>query len=268
MAPSSSWRFELKSGRRADGCAVHVTTATSSAEEEAAATGGGPKRHGAITTSSLPKISAPGHRTHPHVATQDVSARFAYPLATRGEVAMRRGFAIAAVLVSALTVACGATRSYETVQQPKGTTLTAGIGGKIFRIERSGDLPNAFGKKDIWGGKVDQGFVELRFAGVADDGRLVLRLTDVETRSNETTMSRYGVGHATVTASTYGNWTTASGVYIPPPQGETVVLPPNTIEFLYDTTKGPLLIEGMEVTFMGSSAQSVTYRLQDLLYRH
>ena len=98
--------------------------------------------------------------------------------------------AIAVLLAAALAIGCGAIRSYQTVQQPMATTLTAGLGGKLFRIERSGDLPNAFGGADIWGGKVDQGFLELRFAGVADDGRIVLRLTDVETRSNETTRHR------------------------------------------------------------------------------
>ncbi len=175
-----------------------------------------------------------------------------------------RATTVLILVAAALAVGCAAVRSYEIVQQPMATTLDAGLGGKLFRIERSSDLPNAFGGADIWGGKVDQGFLELRFAGVADDGRLVLRLTDVETRSNETTMSRYGVGHATATASTSGSWTTASGVYIPPPKGQTVVLPPNTIEFLYDATKGPLVVEGIEVTFVGSSPQGVTYRLRDL----
>lgn len=148
------------------------------------------------------------------------------------------------------------------------TTLHAGIGGKIFRIERTSDLPNAVGGADIFGGKVDRGFVELRFAGLADDGRVILRLTDLETRSNETTMSRYGVGHATATGTTtatpYRSWTTVSGVYVPPPRGQTVILPPNTVEFWYDTTAGPLVIEGIEVTFLAVSSQGVTYRLQDL----
>jgi hypothetical protein len=171
-------------------------------------------------------------------------------------------------LAAGMSLGCAPIRSYEVVQQPVATTLHAGIGGKLFRLERTSDLPTASGGADIFGGKVDRGFVELRFVGLADDGRVILRLTDVETRSNETTMSRYGVGHATATRTTtatgYGSWTTASGEYIPPPKGQTVVLPPNTVEFWYDTTTGPLVIEGMEGTFQGVSPQVVTYRLQDL----
>jgi hypothetical protein len=171
-------------------------------------------------------------------------------------------------LATGMLLGCAPVRSYEVVQQSMATTLHVGIGGKLFRIERTSDLPNAFGGADIFGGKVDRGFVELRFVGVANDGRVILRLTDVETRSQETTMSRYGVGHATVTGTTtttaYGSWTSASGVYIPPPKGQTVLLPPHTIEFWYDTTMGPLVIEGIEVTFQEVRPQGIMYRLQDL----
>jgi hypothetical protein len=179
-----------------------------------------------------------------------------------------RTIGVILALAASMLLGCAPVRSYEVVQQPVATMLHAGIGGKLFRIERTSDLPNAFGAADIFGGKVDRGFVELRFVGLADDGRAILRLTEVETRSNETTMSRYGVGHATATGTTtataYGSWTTASGVYFPPPKGQTVVLPPNTVEFWYDTTMGPLVIEGIEVTFQGVNPQVVTYRLQDL----
>jgi hypothetical protein len=173
-------------------------------------------------------------------------------------------FVIAFIL---LFVACSTIRSYEVLQQPTGKTLQTNIGGKVFRVERSSDLPNAFGNADIWGGKVDRGFVELRFGGVSDDGRLVLRITEIETRSNETTVSRYGAGYAYGTAKTtytpYGSWTTASGVYIPPPNGQTQVLPPNTMEFLYDSTKGPLLMEGIEVMFDTFTPHALMYKLRD-----
>jgi hypothetical protein len=178
---------------------------------------------------------------------------------------MRPWFAIA--LTHLLLLACSSVHSYEVLQQATGTTLRASVGGKIFRIERSSDLPNAYGKADVFGGKVDRGFLELRFVGVSDDGRLVLRITDIETRSNETTMSRYGAGYAYESArTTYtpsGSWTTASGVYIPPPSGQTQILPPNTVEFLYGFKSGSLLIEGIEVTFEAVTPQAITYKLLD-----
>jgi hypothetical protein len=55
-----------------------------------------------------------------------------------------RARALIVIFGAALGVACGAIRSYEIVQQPIATTLSAGLGGKLFRIERSSDLPNAY----------------------------------------------------------------------------------------------------------------------------
>ena len=45
------------------------------------------------------------------------------------------------------------------------------IGGAVFRIHRSSDLPNAFNEADVFGGKVERGFTELRFAGLSPDGK-------------------------------------------------------------------------------------------------
>jgi hypothetical protein len=168
------------------------------------------------------------------------------------------------VLTLGLLAGCATIQTYETLQQPTSGTLRTHINGIVFRVERSSDLPNAFGKADVFGGKVDRGYLELRYVGVADDGRIVLRLTDVETRSTETTMSRYGGGTVHVTSSDYGNWSTARGVYIPPPEGRTEVLPPNTVEFLFDSTESPLVIGRLEVTFEEATSQSLSYRLREV----
>ena len=188
-----------------------------------------------------------------------------FPSVARAQVSnrSRQHARVIAVILSAGVIFGCAIHSYEIVQQPTAVTLSTGIGGQIFRIERSSDLHNAFGAASISGDSVDQGFVELVFAGVASDGRLILRFTNQETRSNETSMSRHGVGDVAATASTTGNWTTASGVYIPPRKGETLYLPSNTIEFLYDTSSGTLLIAGIEVTFVSSTPQSVRFWLRD-----
>lgn len=162
---------------------------------------------------------------------------------------------------------CSTIEVYENLEQPTGSTLETHINGKIFKLKRTSDLPNAFGKADLWGGKVNRGYVELRYLGLADDGRLILRLTDVETESTETSMSRYGVGRSTYTG-TYnptgsGSGTvTGSGIYIPPREGRTERLPPNTTEFLFDTRLNPLVIGNIEITFLDASRYDVKYRLR------
>ena len=103
-------------------------------------------------------------------------------------------------LVSA-TCGCAPVQRHETIQQPVGVRLSAEIGSPLFHIDRTSDLPNAFGNADLFGGKVDAGTVDLIFAGMAPSGEMRFRLVEMNTRSSETTMSRYGRTqvHATTT---------------------------------------------------------------------
>jgi len=194
--------------------------------------------------------------------------------------------ALTVVVGFLLVGGCATIESYETLEQPTGSTLKTHINGKIFKVKRTSDLPNAFGKADLWGGEVNRGYMELRYLGLTDDGRLILRLTDVETESTETSMSRYGVGRSIVTSQTTGSstytgtynptgtgysgtiigsgtsTTTGSGIYIPPREGKTEMLPPNTTEFLFDTQANPLVIGNIQITFLDASQYDVKYQLR------
>lgn len=49
-------------------------------------------------------------------------------------------------------VACsGPVQMYEVLEQLPGSALTAQMNSEIFRVSRSSDLPNAFGKADVLG---------------------------------------------------------------------------------------------------------------------
>src|SRR5438552_16338142 len=108
----------------------------------------------------------------------------------------RRYLPLGAMILSLIggNPACSTIRTYEVVQQPAEVPLQTYLNGQVFKVMRTSDLANAFGKADLFGGKVDRGFTELRYLGRAADGRLRLRITDIETTSNETTMTRYGTG--------------------------------------------------------------------------
>ena len=87
---------------------------------------------------------------------------------------------------------CSSIKTYENLSQDTGIELSTHVGGKVLKVQRTSDLPNAFGAADIYGGKVNQGYTELNYQGLASDGRLVFRVLEVDTQSTETTMSRYG----------------------------------------------------------------------------
>jgi len=164
---------------------------------------------------------------------------------------------------------CGTIKSHEQLVQPTGKDLETYVGGSIFKVNRSRDLPNALGRADLFGGKIFAGYTELRYQGVADDGRVILRITELETHSTETTMSRYGQssgsfsGYSDRSGNVYGNVTVDN-----PPQGSTEILPPNTTQVAFDAAKKKdLLIAGVRVTFVEFTPLKLQYRLQSELVK-
>ncbi len=153
-----------------------------------------------------------------------------------------------------LIPACGTIRSHRQVDQPLGPQLTTGVGGTVFRLNKMSDLPNAFGGRDIYGGKVDRGFAEMKLVGI-EDQTLVLDVVDVSRQSSETTMDRYkhlapqGVGNVDVQQS----------IAIGPVQSHT----PTRVRL--DTRKQrDIIISGIRVNFVEIQPYSVRYTIEDL----
>ena len=168
--------------------------------------------------------------------------------------------------ITALTVifaGCGTIQSHDKLAQTLGKDLETYVGGTIFKLNRSRDLPNAFGRADLFGGRVFAGYTELRYQGIADDGKILFRVTEIETHSTETTMSRYGQttgsyqGYAGSNGRISGDFTVQQ-----PPKGSTEVLPPNTTQFAFDTSKEKeLVIAGVRISLIEFSSNKLRYRL-------
>ena len=171
--------------------------------------------------------------------------------------------------LSAIVCGCGTTdTTQEHISAPPTTAANRQdfpshetyVGGQIFKIDRTRPLPNAFGGADIFGRKVFAGYTELRYQGLTDDGKLILRVTEVETHSTETTMSRSGYRNFQGNVDQQGNF---SGTISGPPKGFTELLPPNTTQFVFDATKEKeLSIAGMKVRFLEFTPQSLKYSLE------
>lgn len=162
------------------------------------------------------------------------------------------GFAV--VIVVTLASGCAAIRVHRQVDQPLGPELTTGIGGTLF-LNKQSDLPNIYGGRDIYGGKVDRGFAEMRLAGI-EGQTLLLDVVDINRQSSETTMDRYGhlispglVKMDVQQSINLGATTSASA--------------PTRIRL--DTRKQrDLVISGIHVTFVEIEPYSVRYTLKDL----
>lgn len=170
---------------------------------------------------------------------------------------------IASLFLIIVLSGCGATiKTYEHVSQETDRILTTHIGGQVLKIEKSSDLPNAFDKADIFGGKVNRGYTELRYEGFAADGRLIFRVTEIETESSETTMSRYGGSTSTLNAQRNGDNVYGTVTTYDAPKGSTERLPPNTTQFSIDLAKTKeFTIGNIKVSVVSADETSLTYRL-------
>lgn len=94
------------------------------------------------------------------------------------------------LLAAFILTACASVRTHRKIVQPTGVTLNAGVGSTLFRLNKVGDLPNAVGGRDIWGGKVGLGYSEAKLLSI-HGAELTLAVTDVDQQSTETVMDRY-----------------------------------------------------------------------------
>lgn len=156
------------------------------------------------------------------------------------------------VLASAILLAgCASVRDLRLLSQPQNKQLSASSGATLFRLSKKGDLPNAYGARDIFGGKVDKGFAEVKLLTIGEDGVLELLVFDVSRDSTETTMSRYGVGQGF-------NLSMSQTVNIGG-GGELGV------KATIDTRKGrEMVVSGVKITFTEIKPSYVTYTLEDL----
>jgi hypothetical protein len=97
---------------------------------------------------------------------------------------------------------------------------------------------------------------------LAPDGRLIFRVTEIETESTETTMSRYGRSTSTLNAQRVGNSVYGTVTTYDAPRGSTERLPPNTTQFALDlnSTK-ELNIGSIKVQILGATETSLSYQL-------
>src|SRR5688572_8281596 len=105
------------------------------------------------------------------------------------------------ILLGFIAFGCAPIKHYEHVSKSVGIAQTAALGAELYRINKTRDLPNAFGAADIWGGKVNEGYSELRFMGLTPEGGVIFRFTDIDIESNESVFTRYGVSRSTVNSN-------------------------------------------------------------------
>ena len=164
--------------------------------------------------------------------------------------------------------ACAKIEHKQLLAEPVGRDLTVPVGGTIATMNKQKDLPNVFGKADLYGRKVDTGFTKLVYEGPAGGGGVAVAQIDVDVLSNADVFSRMpAMAGSYSSASVYGNQNYVSGsggsnswAYVP--RGEqNIVLPPNARRFTIPKGKTLTLQTGQRIEFISVESHQLTYRI-------
>lgn len=181
-------------------------------------------------------------------------------------------------LVAAVLMAGCATIEYTSnTEQPIGQPTIVGVGDVVLRVNKQRNLENAFGKADVFGRKTNEGFSELRFAGVEKSGEVVLYRKDVHIITNETTMSRTPISITSGSANTnvagnyygsgdYGNVnanarTNYSSTTLMPASDFHIVVPAETIPIRLSPGESKVPMEGYVVEVIKATPSSLEYKI-------
>ena len=172
---------------------------------------------------------------------------------------------------------CATIEHMSNAEQPIGQQFIVGVGDVVLRVNKQRDLENIFGKASISGRKTNEGFSELRFAGVEKNGAVVLYRKDVRIITNETTMSRTpfstttGNSNTTITGSYSGSGnvgnvnanarTNYSSTTLSPASDFHVVVPAETIPIRLPAGETKIPMEGYVVEIIKATPVSLEYKI-------
>jgi hypothetical protein len=177
-----------------------------------------------------------------------------------------------------MLIGCAQVEHRQQLVEPVGRATTVPVGGAIATISKEKDLPNIFGRADIYGRKVDTGFTKLVYRGRGKDGSILVEQVDVDVQSNASVLTRMPATYsASSTASVdgsfqadrYGGSGTLTGRQssrafgMAPHAEQNIVLPPNATAFAVPRGKTLTLRTGQTIEFLEAESHQLTYRITE-----
>ena len=167
---------------------------------------------------------------------------------------------IAALLLA--TTACAPVQHTESLELSQASASgLAGPGDLVARVNKQRNLQKAFGKSDIFGRKTDEGFIELRFAGMDPDGEAILYRTDTNIVTNESTMSRTA-GGGFLYGQRNGNQATITGNSFTPASDYHAVIPAGSLQIAVPKGTDSIPFEGHVVHLLEVTKTTLRFKVE------
>jgi hypothetical protein len=156
-------------------------------------------------------------------------------------------------LVLALTVTgCADIRQQNQISSPVEQSAVAGVGDVVLRVEGRENMPNVFGRADIFGRTRTTGFTTIQYGGMQGKNVVLLR-SGVTTQSDATTMNSTG----DLVNTPHG------AVYIPPAGSTQTSLSQPTIPIVVDWKANPAVPAlGKTIIIEAATPTALTYRIE------
>ena len=175
-------------------------------------------------------------------------------------------------LPALLLFGCASVQETGNVSQPLNTRLTAGVGDTVLRIATEKDLPNAFGRADIFGRKTPTGMTTVQYLGLRDGKALFSRHSQFIETGATTMNSTPLVIPNSATTRTHGNiggipYSGTSTTHLPPsvipahpPQAQT--MDDGSLLIAVDVKKDKqLIVGGKTITIESADAAKLVYSI-------
>lgn len=172
-----------------------------------------------------------------------------------------------AIVIALALSSCAQVERRQQLAEPVGPVMRTPIGGTIATIMKDRDLPNAFGRADIYGRTVDAGFTRLIYRGRDADGSVLVEQVNVDVQSNASTMTRAPViytGTQPAVASSrergvaYG---TSRTVSVASPADQVAMPLPGAAQFSVPKQRSLTLPTGQTVEFIAAERHELIFRI-------
>jgi len=171
-------------------------------------------------------------------------------------------------IVTTFAVAgCAQVQQRQQLAEPIGLVMRTPVGGTIATIWKDRDLPNAWGRADIHGRKVDAGFTKIIYRGRESDGSILVEQIDIDLQSNASTLTRPpviytrtqpAVASSRESGAVYGSSRTVS---IASPSEQSSVALPGAAQFSVPKQKMLTLPSGHTVEFIAAERHELIFRI-------
>jgi len=171
------------------------------------------------------------------------------------------------IVIAFMAGGCAQVQQRQQLAEPIGLVMRTPVGGTIATIYKDRDLPNAFGRADLYGRKVDAGFTKIVYRGRESDGSVLIEQIDIDLKSNASTLTRPPIINTPTQPAVLSSresgmaYGTSRTLRVASPADQVAMSIPGAARFSVPKQTSLTLPTGQTVEFIAAESHQLTYRI-------